>query len=394
MIDYKSTAILFTICSLILFSSCQEDDVFEDINENNLDENNNVFGLEDISGLPLEVIHPVQNSFSPEKENLGRLLFWDPALSGNKDIACASCHHPSFGYADARELPSGVGGMGLGPNRFNGELVPRNSPSILNAAFNGIEQNGVQDPEGAPMFWDNRASGLEEQAILPMLSAEEMRGVDIEEEDIMDTIVNRLMAIEEYRDLFQSAFGTTDITENHIAQALSTFQRALIANNSPFDAYMRGDENALSPAEIDGMETFIEVGCANCHNGPMFSDFELHTLSTPDHPLVDDDGANGDFDFRTPSLRNLAFTAPYMHNGVFEDLRDVLDFYNDISGGNGDSQNNNVNDNQIDDDARDLDINNGDINDIIQFLETLNDEDFDTRIPVSIPSGLSIGGDI
>lgn len=389
MLDSQNVLILFTCSSIILFSSCQEDDGLGEINAVN-----NTFELEDISGLPQEVIHPVQNSYSAEKEDLGRLLFWDPILSGNKDVACASCHHPDFAYADARELSSGVGGVGLGPNRVNGALVNRNSPSILNTAFNGVVQNGVQDPESSPMFWDSRASGLEEQAVLPMISAEEMRGEEISEEDIMDSIVSRLNAIDEYRDLFQSAYGTAEITELHIAQALSTFQRSLVANNSPFDAYMRGDENALSPAEINGMETFIEVGCVNCHNGPMFSDFELHTLSTPDHPLIEDDGATGDFDFRTPSLRNLAFTAPYMHNGVFEDIRDVLDFYNDISGGNGDSQNNNVNDNQIDEDARDLNINNRAINDIIRFLETLNDDDFDTSIPASLPSGLSVGGEI
>ena len=91
-----------------------------------------------------------------------------------------------------------------------------------------------------------------------------------------------------------------------IAEALANFQRGIIANNSPFDEYMRGNQNALTEDEIEGMNTFIEVGCANCHSGPMFSDFELHTLSVPDHPLVNDDGATGAFDFRTPSLRKLS----------------------------------------------------------------------------------------
>ena len=120
---------------------------------------------------------------------------------------------------------------------------------------------------------------------------------------------------------------------------------------------MRGDLNALSNDEIEGLNAFLEAGCADCHSGPMFSDFELHTLSVPNHPLVSDNGATGDFDFRTPSLRNLAFTAPYMHNGRFRNLEEVLEFYDEISGGGGDSQNPNVDDNEIDDDARDLDLN-------------------------------------
>ena len=179
-----------------------------------------------------------------------------------------------------------------------------------------------------------------------------------------------------------------------IAQALATFQRSLLAKNSRFDDYLAGDQGALSDQELRGMNSFIEVGCENCHSGSMFSDFELHTLSVPENPLVNDNGATGNFDFRTPSLRNLAFTSPYMHNGSFENLRDVLEFYRDISRGNGDSQNPNVNDNQIDEDARRLQLNNGQINEIIAFLNTLNDDGFDKTVLQTVPSGLSVGGNI
>lgn len=315
-------------------------------------------------------------------------------MSGSKDIACATCHHPDFGYADGRELSSGVNGFGLGTNRTNGDIVKRNAPTILNTAFNGIDIDGIYNPDLAPMFWDNRASGLEEQALLPILSKEEMRGETIAEADILDVVVQRLNAISDYRTLFENAFGNDNVSADHIAEALATFQRNIVANNSPFDEYMRGDLGALTNREIGGMNTFIEVGCANCHNGPMFSDYELHTLSVPDHSMVDDDGATGNFDFRTPSLRNLAFTAPYMHNGSFDDLEDVLDFYNDISGGNGDSENPNVADNEIDEDARDLQLNGRDIDEIVLFLNTLNDRDFDKSIPQNVPSGLSVGGNI
>jgi len=368
---------------ILIFSSCQR--------EEGLQQDNNIT---DIAALPETVTFPSNNPYSTAKFELGRTLFWDPILSGSKDVACATCHHPDLGYADGRDLSSGVNGIGLGSNRTNGDVVKRNAPTIINTAFNGIDIDGNYNPNTAPMFWDNRVSGLEEQALLPILSKEEMRGETIAEADIVNVVVERLNAMPTYRNLFATAFGSQTINETQIVQALATFQRNIVANNSPFDDYMRGDPNALNNQEIRGLNTFINSGCANCHSGPMFSDYDLHTLSVPDHSLVDDSGATGNFDFRTPSLRNLEFTAPYMHNGSFDDLRDVLDFYNDISRRNGDSQNPNVGDNQIAQDARDLQINREDIDDIITFLNTLNDENFDKFIPQSVPSGLSVGGNI
>ncbi len=370
---------------VLIASSCQREEEEEMIPIGNIPE---------IGALPESVLSPNENPYSNEKFELGRALFWDPILSGAKDVACVSCHHPNFGYADGRDLSSGVNGIGLGPNRVNGDVVKRNSPTILNTAFNGIDLAGNYNPDAAPMFWDNRAMGLEEQALLPILSKEEMRGSEIAEDDIVDSLIQRLNTLPAYRTLFVEAFGDATINQNRIVQAIATFQRNILANNSRFDQYMRGDLNALNNQEIEGMNTFISVGCANCHSGPMFSDFQLHTLSVPDHALVDDDGATGNFDFRTPSLRNLNLTAPYMHNGSFDNLREVLRFYNDISGGNANSQNPNVGNNQIDQDARNLRLNNGQVNEIITFLNTLNDEDFDRSIPQNVPSGLSVGGRI
>lgn len=379
----------FILCLAVLtfLSACQrgDDDDDDGINQNTIDE---------IGALPEDGFFPSFNPYSDAKFDLGQALFWDPVLSGSKNVACASCHHPNFGYADGRDLSSGVNGAGLGPDRINGTIVKRNAPTILNTAFNGIEEDGTFNPDLAPMFWDIRAMGLEEQALLPILSKEEMRGELINEADIIDTLVERLNLLVEYKHLFENAFGTNEINGDRIAAALSTFQRNLVANNSRFDEYMRGNLTALSNNEIEGMHTFIEVGCANCHSGPMLSDFELHTLSVPDHPLIADNGATGNFDFRTPSLRNLAFTAPYMHNGHFDDLEDVLEFYNDISGGNGDSQNPLVNDNEIDNDAENLDLNRRDIDEILLFLNTLNDDSFDKTIPQTVPSGLAVGGNL
>ena len=131
--------------------------------------------------LPAHVESPADNPTTPEKVALGRLLFWDPILSGSLDIACATCHHPDFGYTDGRDLPIGTGGRGVGPKRIfpggTAPLIKRNSQTILNVAFNGIDRDGHDDPAAAPMFWDARAHGLEAQALVPIESFEEMRGL-------------------------------------------------------------------------------------------------------------------------------------------------------------------------------------------------------------------------
>lgn len=334
-----------------------------------------------ISPLPIEVIYPANNPHSLQKEELGRFLFWDPILSGGMDISCASCHHPDFAYADGLERSVGVGG----------NLIDRNSPTVLNTAYNGINLGGNYNPEIAPMFWDNRTLSLESQSIEPILSAVEMRGNQISEDEILDVIIDRLENLPDYVALFEDAFGSDQITETRIAQAISTLERSLLANNSRFDQYMRGNTNALSQIELDGLSSFIDVGCADCHSSPMLSDFELHTLSVPNNG-INDMGATGAYDFRTPTLRNITLTAPYMHNGVFGSLEQVLDFYNDISRGNGNNQNNNVADNEIANDAINLNLNNNQIDEIIAFMRTLTDEDFDRMIPASVPSGQRVGG--
>jgi len=377
--------IIMAIGFIFTIASCDNDG-----NDNvDLDEISNETGA-----LPQFVEYPDDNLYSLEKQELGRLLFWDPILSGGKDVSCASCHHPEFGYADGISQSIGIDGVGLGPGRLAGNLIKRNSPTVLNTAFNGIENGESYLPKEAPMFWDNRAVSLEEQSIMPVLDKDEMRGNLISEADILDTIMNRLSAIEEYRKLFEDAFGTNEISEERIMKSIATFERSLISNNSRFDQYMRGDANALTNDEVEGLETFIEVGCTECHSSSMFSDFELHTLGVPGRGSLIDNGASGDFDFRTPSLRNVAITAPYMHNGVFSSLEEVVEFYENISDGDQDAINNEVSFNQIESDARNLDLDDDDIGEIVAFLRTLTDTEFDKSVPNEVPSKLQVGGNI
>ena len=275
-------------------------------------------------------------------------------------------------------------------------FVKRNSQTILNTAFNGIGLEGEYDPATAPMFWDDRVQGLEAQSLLPILTFEEMRGHAYPEEDAIDTVVARLQAIQEYRSLFAEAFeGEDTVNAENLGKALAAFQRSLIANNSPYDRYMRGESNAMTRLQIQGMRRFEQVGCINCHNGPMFSDYELHVLGIRDNRLLleSDSGAvEQPYAFRTPSLRNLAYTAPYMHNGLFRTLEDVVEFYDDV--GDRDERNVNLQRNQIDPLTRTLDDPDDHERELIAFLNALNDDNFDREIPDRVPSGLNPGGEI
>lgn len=204
----------------------------------------------------------------------------------------------------------------------------------------------------------------------------------------------RLRAVPDYPTLFTKAFGGAQaITATNLGKTLAAFERSLMANQSRFDRYMRGDTNAMTDGQIRGMQQFERVGCTNCHSGPMFSDYKLHVLSIPDNVKLpaSDQGANNTYAFRTASLRNLAYTAPYMHNGVFPTLEDVLSFYSQVRRR---PRNPNVERDQIDPLLRRLRNVNGAASDVIEFLGALSDGSFDKTIPVRVPSDLHPGGRI
>ena len=379
-----------------------------------------------LAALPAAAPAPADNPTTVERVALGRLLFWDPILSGGSDVACATCHHPAFGYSDGRDLSIGVNGAGLGPARafvpsHEARLVKRNSQTILNVGFNGLTADAAAGPLEAPMFWDARVRSLEAQALEPLKAVEEMRGGGTAQDEAVAAAVSRVKRIPEYRRLFAAAFGGAEpVTDVNLGRALAAFQRTLVAADSPFDRYMRGDTTALSPQQVRGMQRFQSTGCINCHNGPMFSDFATHVLAVPDNRRLaeSDTGVNGSYAFRTPSLRNLSVSAPYMHNGVFGTLGDVVNFYQRISrgggrgggrgdgggggrggagrGGSGRGTNRGVNGqvarDQIDPLARQLNMRGRGQQEIIAFLRALDDPGFDRTIPDNVPSGLQVGG--
>jgi cytochrome c peroxidase len=352
---------------------------------------------------------------SPAGVALGRLLFWDPILSGNSDVACATCHHPDFAYADGRDLSLGTGAVGLGPARkdpSNGRIpvVKRNSPTVLNTAFNGLDRRGgrrrasgqtpeLLDPANAPMLWDNRIRSLEAQALEPIKSREEMRGDVYAEATAVNTVLARLRANQEYVRLFKQAFGVdTSIEATHLGQAIAVFERSLVAMNSPYDRFLAGDRAALTAEQRRGLEAFERVGCDRCHEGSMFSDFELHAEGVRENPrLPEPDAGTRRYRFRTPSLRNVALTAPYMHNGMLATLEDVLRFYDlgrsenpavttERGRGNGGTARLARQFVRVDD------MTDNEMRDIVAFLESLTDTDFDKTIPAQVPSGLAPGG--
>ncbi len=352
---------------------------------------------QNFGALPLTVLDPADNPRSPEKIALGKLLFYDPILSGNKDVSCATCHHPRFGYADGLDLPIGVGGVGQGAERrFSspGEVpfTKRNTPSLLNVAFNGIDPQGRYDPVTAPMFFDLRAASLEAQSLMPIAAFEEMRGKVFSPEAALDSVVTRLKRIPDYQTRFGTAFGgKVAVSAQNLGRALAAYERTLLANHAPFDRYRRGDKGAMTEAQKRGMVLFVQNGCNDCHHGPMFSDYKTHVLGVEDNAKLtaSDAGRANTYAFRTPSLRNLTLTAPYMHNGRHQSLSEVLSFYDQIK--DGVQLNPKVPASRLDSLLRPRVTLN---RDLIEFMNALSDPDFEKTVPASVPSGLKVGGNL
>lgn len=333
---------------------------------------------ETIASLPSAVASPRDNPTRPAAVELGRALFWDPILSGDRDVACATCHHPDFGYGDGMAVSVGVGGRGVGPARASGPgaRVARNSMSVLGAAFNGWTVDGAVAPEQAPMFWDHRTVSLEAQVLGPMKNALEMRGEAFAEDEILDEVVARLSAIPEYVSMFEAAFGDGGVDASKLAKAVAAFERTLVPAPTSFDRYMAGDDRAMTTAQIRGMHGFIAQGCARCHSGPMLSDYKLHRL--PVSPGSTDLG-DGTGQFRTPTLRMITLTAPYMHDGSVTTIDGSIDFYHNLE----------VTDPLLEGDVEPP-LGGGD--DLRAFFEALSDGVFDRTIPARVPSGLPPGG--
>jgi cytochrome c peroxidase len=252
---------------------------------------------------PTAIPFPADNPYSDAKSHLGQVLFFDPRLSDVGTRSCASCHNPGLDWRDG--LPLGIG--------HAGQMLPRATPTLANLAW------------GEPMMWDGAKDGLEDQVATPIEAADELNLP-------MPRLVDRLQAIAGYHALFQAAFGSATVTASRLAQALATFERTLVSNEAPFDRWIRGDANAVSPAAKRGFILFNRPGqCVTCHSGWRFTDDGFHDIGLPDGDLGRGALLPGEptlqHAFKTPTLRNVEGRASYMHDGSLHSLREVVVHY-------------------------------------------------------------------
>ncbi len=411
-------------------------------------------------------IPPLQLSAAANTEvELGRALFWDPILSGNKDIACVTCHHPNEGTGDGLPLPIGTGGQGLGPTRVllptaRQILVPRNATPIYNLGLDGMDV----------LFWDGRvsvtpdgqfnspanddtphnlANAIAVQAMFPVTSRDEMRGHSGDndifgERNSLGTIQDHqftlmweglmadVLAVPAYQELFQAAYPSVpldELTFAHAANALAAYQMDTFTFlDSPWDRYLQGDETALSPEALAGAELFYgEAGCASCHSGSLLSDMQFHNIGVPqigpgkgneaplDFGRARETSSDSDlFAFRTPPLRNVAITGPWMHNGAYNSLEVVIRHHLNpqeavanydfgqlsplvLAEDSGDTAVHTAALNAPSFGMPTRELTNAEIAALIAFLESLTSPtvlDLSHTIPDSVPSGLPVGGAI
>ncbi|MGB0372530.1 MAG: cytochrome-c peroxidase [Opitutales bacterium] len=256
-----------------------------------------------------DIEYPDWEPHSPEEIELGKFLFFDNRLSLNADMSCATCHNPELGFSD---------GVAFGQGTMDNKLG-RHAPHLYNLAW------------GTTFFWDGRAGSLEEQAIGPIQAEGEMNMPGPKAEA-------RIRAVPYYQEAFTKIYPD-GVTLENIGKAIAAFERTFISDNSAFDRYIAGDKSAMSPLAAHGLELFKgKAQCIDCHSGPNFTDESFHNLGI-------DNGDNGRGDivqslpgaFKTPGLRNIILSAPYMHDGSEKTLEDVVRFYN--QGGGPDEKN-------------------------------------------------------
>ena len=344
------------------------------------DGNHSAYKQQIPTGLPEGLwrkLVPVDNPMTEEKVALGRVLYFDKRLSLGGTVSCATCHDPGIGFADHNPLAIGV----------NGRVGTRNAAGLLNTAFSEFQ------------FWDGRARNLEEQAKQPLINAVEM-GMES-----YDAVILRVASIPDYRRRFKAVFENEDITIDTIAKAIAAFERTQLSGNSPFDRFIAGDKSAITEGQRRGWELFQGKGkCITCHefktSSPFFTDFKFHNTglasknarfdqlakqisisSSTDAAALDSLArAQGVADlgrylvtkkskdigaFKTPSLRDVELTAPYMHNGSEKTLLDMIKFYN--RGGE-------VNP-YLDENMRPLNLSYEEMNSLVEFLRSLTSDD-------------------
>jgi len=299
---------------------------------------------------------PDNNPMSRAKIELGRALYFDARLSKDGTISCATCHDPAKGFSDGRATSAGI----------HGQLGGRNAPTVINRLFS------------ADQFWDGRAADLEAQALGPVQNPIEMGNT-------LDGMIANVNGLKGYAPLFQAAFGSPEITAERVGQAIATYERTVISGNAPFDRYMAGDKTAMNESAVRGMAIFNDAkrgNCLTCHAGFNFTDESYHNLGVgmdkpkPDLGRVEISKAPTDTGaFKTPTLRNIRETGPYLHDGSEKTLMDVVNFYN--KGG--------VPNQWLSKEIRPLNLTEQEKKDLVAFMESLSGQVQGTEKPKSLP---------
>jgi cytochrome c peroxidase len=309
---------------------------------------------------------PVRDGFTPQQIDLGRYLFFDPVLSGDGTVSCATCHHPEKGFSDG--LPTSIGA--------DNKKLRRAAPSLWNVAF--LKK----------FFWDARAKSLEEQMAGPLYSPDEMGTTQTQ-------LLATLNSIESYRHLFQEAFpsGDKEIELHEIYTSIAAFEASLISLNSRYDHYAHGYADALDKKEIEGLNIFrsFVARCAECHTPPLFTNQQLAVIGLAEpNGMAFDPGAEQPYNdstmrgaFKVPSLRNIDRTAPYTHSGRFATLREMIAFYtkgrgHEVAAGQNLRLHWHIWEPKLSEYEMDR---------LVDFLKTLTDESFVPQVPRQLPSG-------
>jgi cytochrome c peroxidase len=295
---------------------------------------------------------PTGNPVTDAKRDLGKALYFDKRLSADGTVSCAACHDPSRGWTDQSPVSSGI----------HGQKGGRSAPTVLNSAYMNVQ------------FWDGRAKTLEEQAKGPIQNPIEMGFTH-------DACVAKLKSIKGYPGLFKRAFGDEEIDIDRVAKAIATFERTILTGDSPADKWEAGDKKAMSASAVRGRELFHgKANCAICHDGFNFSDSDFHNLGVgmnkelAKHDLGRHDQTKAEEDkgkFKTPTLRNLKYTAPYMHDGSQKTLAEVIDFYD--RGGEKNER--------LDGRIKPLKLTNEERADLLAFLDALNGDPVAVKFP-------------
>lgn len=285
---------------------------------------------------------PVDNPMTDEKIALGRKLYFDKRLSKDGTISCATCHDPAMAWAENRPTSKGI----------KGQIGKVNSPTVINAAY------------AKAQFWDGRAASLEQQAFGPIENPVEMG-------HNLDVLVAELAAVPEYEEAFQKVFGTS-VTKDGIGKAIATFERTILSHNSPYDKFKAGENSAMTESQIRGLGLFEDVGCADCHQPPLFSSYRYYNTGVgmdkekPDEGRMAVTKKKSDLGkFRVPALREVAGTGPYFHDGSVETLEAAVELM-----ANGGKDNPNLS--GMMKAVRDENLSEQDKEDIVEFLRALS----------------------